>query len=266
MGTVGDGAERGAPTIDLNADLGESFGAWRMGDDAGLLEVITSANVACGFHGGDPGTMRAVCAEAVERGVAIGAQVSYRDLVGFGRRYLAASRAELTDDVLYQLGALSAFASAAGGRVTYLKPHGALYNTVVDDVEHATAVVDAVVRFDPSLAVVGLPGSQVLSIAEEAGLRTAPEAFCDRAYTPSGRLVSRREPGAVLDDPAALGDRARGLVRDRRLTAVDGTVVEVDARTLCVHGDTPNAGAIARGVRDALEADGVALAPFAPPG
>jgi UPF0271 protein len=266
VGTVGDTAERGAPTIDLNADLGESFGAWRMGDDAGLLEVITSANVACGFHGGDPGTMRAVCGQAVERGVVIGAQVSYRDLVGFGRRYLAASRAELTDDVLYQLGALSAFASAAGGRVTYLKPHGALYNTVVDDVEHARAVVDAVTRFDPSLAVVGLPGSQLLSIADEAGLRTVPEAFCDRAYTASGRLVSRREPGAVLSDPAELGDRARGLVRDRRLTAVDGTVIEVDARTLCVHGDTPSAGAIARAVREALEADGVALAPFAPPG
>jgi UPF0271 protein len=265
VGTVGDGTVAPAATIDLNADLGESFGAWRIGDDAGLLEVVTSANVACGFHGGDPGTMRAVCTQAVERGVAIGAQVSYRDLVGFGRRYLAASRAELTDDVLYQLGALSAFAGAAGGRVTYVKPHGALYNTVVDDVEHASAVVDAVVRFDPSLAVVGLPGSQVLALAAEAGLRTVPEAFCDRAYTSAGRLVSRREPGAVLSDPGALGDRALGVARDQRLIAADGTVLRVEARTLCVHGDTLDAGAIARSVREALEADGITVAPFAPP-
>ena len=252
----------GAAVLDLNSDLGEGFGIWTLGDDAALLEIVTSANVACGFHAGDPSIMRRVCAEAVQRGVAIGAQVGYRDLPGFGRRRIEVDPAELVNDVLYQIGALDGFARVAGDRVRYVKPHGALYNTIVTDAEQAGAVVEAVRRYDPSLPVLGLPGSEWLRQAEAAGLTAVPEAFADRAYTPDGRLVSRRLPGAVLHDPDAIADRCVELARTGCVTAVDGSRIPMPARSVCVHGDTPGAVTIARRVRAALRAAGVAVRPF----
>lgn len=248
--------------VDLNADLGEGFGVWQLGDDDALLDVVSSANVACGFHAGDPGTMRRVTERAVANGVAIGAQVSYRDLAGFGRRRIDIEATELTDDVLYQLSALDGFARVAGGRVSYLKPHGALYNTIVTDAAQAAAVVEAVVRYDRTLPVLGLPGSTWLEQAGAAGLTTVHEAFADRAYTPIGTLVSRRDAGAVLHDPALIADRSVRMVVDARIEAVDGTPVSVHPRSICVHGDTPNAVQIARQVRAALVAAGVDIAAF----
>jgi UPF0271 protein len=249
--------------VDLNSDLGEGFGIWTLGDDAALLAIVTSANVACGFHGGDPGIMRRTCAAAVEHGVAIGAQVSYRDLAGFGRRKIDMPRAELTDDVLYQLGALDGFARVAGDRVRYVKPHGALYNAIVDDAEQAAAVVDAVFAYDRSLPVLGLPGSEWLRLAAAAGLTAVPEFFADRAYTPDGRLVSRRQPGAVLHDPAAVASRCASWLRTGTVTAIDGSTVAVEARSVCVHGDTPGAVEMARLVADQLAGAGATLTPFA---
>ena len=249
--------------VDLNSDLGEGFGIWTLGDDAALLAIVTSANVACGFHGGDPGIMRRTCAAAVEHGVAIGAQVSYRDLAGFGRRKIDMPRGELTDDVLYQLGALDGFARVAGDRVRYVKPHGALYNAIVDDAEQAAAVVDAVLAYDRTLPVLGLPGSEWLRQAGAAGLTTVPEFFADRAYTPDGRLVSRRQPGAVLHDPAAVARRCASWLRTGTVTAVDGSTVAVEARSVCVHGDTPGAVEIARLVASRLAQAGATLTPFA---
>src|SRR3954471_11363447 len=192
---------------DLNSDLGEGFGIWRLGDDEALLEIVTSANVACGFHAGDPDILRRVCATAAEHGVAIGAQVSYRDLAGFGRRAIDVPPATLTNEVIYQIGALGAFARVAGTRVRYVKPHGALYNRIVHDQAQAAGVVAAVQAYDPSLPVLGLPGSAWLRLAADAGLTTVGEAFADRGYTPEGTLVSRRLPGAVLHDPAEIARR-----------------------------------------------------------
>lgn len=257
-----DGAMNAA-VIDLNADLGEGLGIWQLTDDAGLLDVVTSANVACGFHGGDPSIMGRVCAAAVERGVRIGAQVGYRDLHGFGRRFLDVAPAELTDDVLYQLGALDAFARVAGDRVRYLKPHGALYNAIVSHEAQAAAVVEAVRCYDATLPVLGLPGSAWLRLATEAGLTAVPEAFADRAYTSAGELVSRREPGAVLADPEQIAARSVGMVVDGRILAIDGTVVDVSPRSLCVHGDTPGAVGVAHRVRAALLGAGVTVVSFA---
>lgn len=251
------------PRIDLNADLGEGLGVWALGDDDALLGVVTSANVACGFHGGDPSIMRRICARAVERGVVIGAQVGYRDLHGFGRRFLDVAPAELTADVLYQLGALEAFARVAGGRVRYLKPHGALYNALATHEAQASAVVDAVRCYDPSLPVLGLPGSVWLRVAAEAGLTAVPEAFADRAYTAAGALVSRRLPGAVLHDPDEIAARSVRMATAGRVVAIDGTTVTVAARSLCVHGDTPGAVAVAVAVRAALAEAGLAVEPFA---
>jgi 5-oxoprolinase (ATP-hydrolysing) subunit A len=250
--------------LDLNSDLGEGLGIWTLGDDEAMLDIVTSANVACGFHAGDPTIMRRVTLEAVERGVAIGAQVGYRDLVGFGRRPIDVDPAELVNDVLYQIAALDGFARIAGSRVRYVKPHGALYNTIVTDAEQAAAIVDAVRRYDPALPVLGLPGSEWLRQAAGAGLTAVPEAFADRAYTPEGRLVSRRQPGAVLHDPDLIAARCVEMARTGKLRAVDGSLVQVRARSLCVHGDTAGAVEIARRVRAALLEVGVVLRPFAP--
>lgn len=248
--------------VDLNADLGESYGAVVRGDDASMLDIVTSANVACGFHAGDALTLQRTCALAAERGVVIGAQVGYRDLAGFGRRFLDIEPHDLTNDVLYQLGALEAFARVAGTQVRYVKPHGALYNAIVHHEAQAAAVVEAVRRYDPSLPVMGLPGSAWLRLAEEAGLTVVPEAFADRAYTPEGTLVSRREPGAVLHDPDEVAQRCVRLATRGEVEAVDGSVVPVHAASLCVHGDSPGAVAMARAVRARLEAAGVTVAPF----
>ncbi|MER6006950.1 5-oxoprolinase subunit PxpA [Nonomuraea angiospora] len=249
--------------IDLNADLGEGFGVWRLGDDLALLDIVTSANVACGFHAGDPVTIRRTCAAAVDRGVTIGAQVSYRDLAHFGRREMDTEPEELCAEVLYQLAAVDGIAKAMGGRVSYIKPHGALYNRICRDEVQAAAVIDAVADYDPSLPVLTLPGSVVHAVAAAAGVPTVNEAFADRAYTPEGTLVSRREPGAVIHDPAAVADRACRMAVHGSVTAIDGSSVPVSARSICVHGDTPDAVRLAQGVRDALLAAGVVLQAFA---
>ena len=248
--------------IDLNADLGEGFGAWTSGDDEALLGVITSANVACGFHAGDPRIMRRVCEQAVAGGVAIGAQVGYRDLAGFGRRRIEMHPDDLAADVLYQLGALAGFARAAGDRVRYLKPHGALYNTAVVDPVTAGAVLAAVRVWPEPLPVLTQPGGELARLATVAGLPWIGEAFADRAYRADGRLVSRTEPGAVLHDPAEIVDRCLGLAATGQVTAVTGELVDIDARSLCVHGDTPGAVAIARAVRRGLKQAGHELIRF----
>jgi len=236
--------------VDLNADLGESFGRWTLGDDAALLPLVTSANVACGFHAGDPATLHRTCADAVAHGVVIGAQVGYPDLVGFGRRFLDIADDDLTAAVLYQIGALDALARAAGGRVRYVKPHGALYNATVDHEQQAAAVVAAVVLLDPALPVLGLPGSALLRIATARGLRAVPEYFVDRRYTDDGRLVDRRHPDALVHDVDEAAERAVTAAR------------EGVAESMCVHGDSPGAVAMAGTVRAALTSAGCALAPF----
>ena len=251
-------------TIDLNADLGESFGRWTLGDDEAMLDVVTSANVACGFHAGDPRGLLRVCEQAARRGVVVGAQVGYRDLAGFGRRFIDVDPADLLADVLYQVGALQALCAAAGTTVRYVKPHGALYNTVVHHEAQAAAVVEAVRRLDPSLPLLGLPGSALLRLARAAGLSTVAEAFADRAYTAAGTLVPRSDPGAVLHDPETVAERAVRLAVTGQVDAVDGTAVQVRAASLCVHGDSPGAVSMATAVRSGLEAAGVTLEPFVP--
>ncbi|MFF5029084.1 LamB/YcsF family protein [Streptomyces collinus] len=249
--------------IDLNADLGEGFGRWRLTDDERLLSVVSSANVACGFHAGDAATMRRVCELAVARGVTIGAQVSYRDLAGFGRRAMDVPPAELAAEVAYQIGALEVFARAAGARVAYVKPHGALYNRVVHDEEQAAAVVDGVLLAGGALPVLGLPGSRVLDLAAKAGLPAVTEAFTDRAYTDRGTLVPRGSAGAVVTDPEAVVERSVSLARSGVVAAHSGARIEVRARSLCLHGDTPGAVELARRVRERLTAAGVRVEAFA---
>ena len=249
--------------MDLNSDLGEGYGHWTLGDDDALLEVVTSANVACGFHAGDPATIDRTVRRAVERGVAIGAQVSYPDLVGFGRRDMDVPPDDLTADVLYQLGALEAFAKAAGSRVRYVKPHGALYNRIAGDPVQAAAVVEAIRRYDPALPLLTLPGSVAMQAAVAAGIAAVGEGFADRAYTAEGRLQSRREPGAVLRDPDRVAARALRMATEGRVETVGGGEVAVEIRSLCVHGDTPGAVAMAKAVRAALDRAGVRLEAFA---
>ncbi|MGW2305917.1 LamB/YcsF family protein [Streptomyces sp. NPDC001809] len=249
--------------IDLNADLGEGFGRWTLTDDEQLLSVVTSANVACGFHAGDAVTMRRVCELAVARGVRIGAQVSYRDLAGFGRRSMDVPAAELAAEVAYQIGALEVFARAAGARVAYVKPHGALYNRVVRDEEQAAAVVEGVLLADRTLPVLGLPGSRLHEAAAAAGLPIVPEAFGDRAYRADGTLVPRGQAGAVVSDPDAVVVRSVTLARFGVVTADCGSSVAVRARSLCLHGDTPGAVDLARRVRERLTEAGVRVEAFA---
>lgn len=249
-------------TVDLNADLGEGFGVWRLGDDDAMLEVVTSANVACGFHAGDPAGLARVCRAASRRGVRIGAQVSYRDLAGFGRRYIDMAAEDLTADVMYQIGALQALATAAGSTVGYVKPHGALYNTIVDDEDQAAAVAKAVAAVDPRLPVLGLAGSAFFAAADALGLRTVSEAFADRAYRPDGRLVSRREPNAVLEDASVIADRVASMIVRGTVEAVDGTTIPITAESVCVHGDSPGAVLSATAIRARLAADGVTVRAF----
>jgi len=251
-----------AVTVDLNADLGESFGVWRLGDDEAMLDVVTSANVACGFHAGDAATLARTCRAAAERGVRIGAQVSYRDIAGFGLRFIDVSAEDLTADVIYQIGALQALARAAGSTVSYVKPHGALYNTIVTNHDQARAVAEAVNTVDPGLPVLGLSGSAFFAAAQELGLRTVPEAFADRAYRADGQLVSWRVPNAVLHDVAEIADRVASMVNAGRVTAVDGSTIPITVESVCVHGDSPGAVQIANAVRDRLLADGVELKAF----
>jgi UPF0271 protein len=249
--------------IDLNSDLGESFGAWRMGDDSAMLDVVSSANVACGFHAGDPAGILRTLRAAAERGIAIGAHVGYRDLVGFGRRNMDPTSEELIGDVVYQIGALKGLATAAGTRVTYVKPHGALYNTIAFDQRQAADVIAAILAVDASLALVALAGSPLIAQARAAGLTVVAEAFADRGYTAEGALVSRREAGAVLHDPDVIAKRMVRLVQEGVLEAVDGTMTNIDAQSICVHGDSPGAVAIAQRLRSALQEAGIAIGPCA---
>lgn len=254
--------------MDLNAGVGESFGLWQLGDDETLLSVITSANVACGFHAGDPVTLRRTTVRAAALGVAIGAEVGYRDLVGFGRRFIEIRPDDLSDEITYQIGALDAFARQAGRPVTYVKPHAALYHAVVQHEEQAAAVVDAVARYsrasDRELAVLGQPGSALLQAADRMGLRTVREAFADRGYDTSGQLLPRDAPGALVTDIDQVAERAVRMAVKGEVVTNDGSVVLVTAESICVHGDTPGAVEITCSVRTALENAGVELAPFAP--
>ena len=249
--------------VDLNADLGEGFGAYTVGDDAAVLAFVTSANVACGFHGGDPRVMDRTVALAVRRAVAVGAHPGHFDLRGFGRRPIPAEPDEIEADVLYQVGALAAFAHAHGTRLAHVKPHGALYNQAAADPGIARAVARGVARADRSLVLVGLAGSGTMREAAAAeGLRFAAEAFADRRYEADGTLRSRRLPDAVLTDPDAVAAQALAIVRDGRATAADGSAVTLRADTLCIHGDAPNAGAVAEAVRGALAHAGVDVRPL----
>jgi UPF0271 protein len=236
--------------VDLNADLGESYGRWTLGDDAAMLSLITSANIACGFHAGDPATLRETCRQAVDAAVVIGAQVSYPDLVGFGRRFLDMTPADLTAAVIYQIGALDGLARSVGGRVRYVKPHGALYHAVTDYDQQALAVVRAVLSYDPGLPVIGLPGSELLQHAAAEGLQVVTEYFVDRNYTSDGRLVDRRQPDALISDPSVAVQRVLVAAHEGK------------ADSFCTHGDSPGAVQMATEVRNALLAEGVTLAPF----
>ena len=237
------------PQVALTTDIGEGYGRWRIADDEALLGLVTGANIACGFHAGDPGIMRATCAQAVPNGVSIGAQVSYRDLHGFGRRFIAYERRELVDDLLYQIGALEVFARLAGARVEFVRAHGALYNVAGTDADHAGAIVDAVREYDATLPVLCLRDTVIWRAAEAAGLRVLAEGFIDRGYTPEGLLIPRSEPGALITDPAEAAARAVTMV-------AEGVV---DA--LVVHSDTEGAVEIARATRRALVDAGVDLVP-----
>lgn len=249
-------------TVDLNADLAEGFGVWELGDDDALLGIVTSANLACGFHAGNPVGLARTCRAAAARGVRIGAQVGYFDLAGFGRRRIEVDPAELTADVIYQIGALQALARAAGSDLGYVKPHGALYNTIVEHREQASAVARAVHAVDPGLPVLGLTGSVFFDEARRLGLRTVAEGFADRAYQPDGTLVPRSNPGAVLRDPATIAERALAMVSTGAVAASDGTIIRIEMESVCVHGDSPGAVEIATAVRDRLLAAGIDLAAF----
>ncbi|UHS59263.1 LamB/YcsF family protein [Agrobacterium vaccinii] len=250
-------------SIDLNSDLGESYGAWSMGDDGAMLSVVSSANIACGFHAGDPAGIYRTVKAAAEKGVVIGAHVSYPDRVGFGRRDLDVTSEELIADVIYQIGALKGLAAAAGTAVRYVKPHGALYNRIANDATQGQAVIDAIKAIDPSLVLMGLANAPILDLARKSGLSVVAEAFADRAYTPQGQLVSRREAGAVLHDSEKIAARMVQLAREGTLEAIDGSIIKIEAQSICVHGDSPGAVAIAQQIRKRFEAEGIDINSFA---
>ena len=250
------------PSVDLNADLAEGFGIWKLGDDDAMLDIVTSANLACGFHAGNPVGLSRTCRSATARRVRIGAQVGYFDLAGFGRRRIDVEPAELSADVIYQIGALQALARVAGTTLGYVKPHGALYNTIVGDRDQARAVAEAVYATDPGLPVLGLAGSAFFTEAQRLGLRTVAEAFADRAYRPDGQLVPRSDAGAVLHDPAQIAERVLSMVKTGTVTAIDGSVIAIEVESVCVHGDSPVAVEIAGAVRDQLLSAGIELAAF----
>jgi len=249
--------------IDINSDLGESLGAWRMGDDAAMLGIVSSANVACGFHAGDPAGILDTLQRARAHGVVVGAHVGYRDLLGFGRRNMDVASQDLTADVIYQIGAVQGLARAAGTRVHYVKPHGALYNTIAHDRRQADAVIAAIQAVDADLSLMVLAGSAIVSWARDAGLRVVSEAFADRAYTPEGALVSRRAAGAVLHDSAEISARMLRLVQDGVIPATDGSLVKLQADSICVHGDSPGAVRIAQSLHQSLTQAGVEVRSFA---
>jgi UPF0271 protein len=249
--------------IDLNSDLGESFGPWPMGQDAALMASISSANVACGFHAGDPGTMRATVALAKAAEVAVGAHPGFPDLIGFGRRDMKATPREVEDFVLYQVAALAGIARAQGVRLQHVKAHGALYTMACRDRSLADAIARAVAAFDKTLILFGLPKSELLAAGVAAGLPVAAEVFADRAYEADGSLTSRSKPGSVIHDTPAVIARAIRMVRDHQVVAIDGSVISLEADTICLHGDTPGAADLARAVRAGLEAAGVTVSNLA---
>ncbi len=248
--------------IDLNADAGESFGNWKLGRDEELFPLLSSVNVACGFHAGDPLTMERTLKLAQKTGLAVGAHPGFPDRVGFGRREMAATPDEVYADVLYQVGALSAFLRVAGLPLHHIKAHGALYNRATKDPETARAIAQAALAFDPQVPLVVLLNTPLESEAQRLGLRTIAEAFPERGYSRDGRLAPRGTPGAWIHDPAEAARRAVQMVVEGRVEAVDGGWVEVRAQTLCIHGDNPNAVEIARAVREALLAEGVTIATY----
>ncbi|USQ77829.1 LamB/YcsF family protein [Ornithinimicrobium cryptoxanthini] len=245
--------------VALTTDIGEGFGIWRLGDDEALMKIVTAANVACGFHGGDPRIMRATCEMAAENAVAIGAQVSYRDLAGFGRRFVDADVDELIDDLLYQMGALDIFARLAGSSVSYVRAHGALYNAAATHKGHARAIVEATRLFDPSLPILCQDGTATWTIAQESGIRVVAEAFVDRAYTADGLLLPRTQPNALVTDPDEAAQRAVRMVTHGRITAQSGEEFPISAQALLVHSDTPGAVEVARRTRKALQKAGIQL-------
>lgn len=247
--------------IDLNCDMGESFGSYHLGNDEAILSLVTSANVACGFHAGDPQVMQDSVSLAVKHHVAVGAHPGFPDLVGFGRRSLDATMSEIENDVLYQIGALYGFARAANAPLVHVKAHGALYNSAATNPEIAQAIARAVKRFDAKLILVGLANSTLVDVARDVGLKVAREGFCDRAYTPSGQLQSRRVIGAVITDPSQAAAQAVQLASKQSVTTTDGSIIPMLVDTLCIHGDTPNAIEIAREVRGALQKSGIEIAP-----
>ncbi|MDQ3533456.1 MAG: LamB/YcsF family protein [Actinomycetota bacterium] len=251
--------------VDLNCDMGESFGAYSLGNDDEILEFVTSANIACGFHAGDPSVMKRTVHSAVEKGVAIGAHPGYRDLEGFGRRFVDVTPDEAYDLVVYQVGALCGFLAATGARMQHVKPHGAFYNAAAVDIELSGAIAKAVRDVNPELILFGLSGSELISAGEKAGLRTASEAFADRTYQPDGKLTSRRQPGAMIEDLNRAADQAVRLVREGRVASLQGVDVDVRADTICIHGDGPHALEFARMIRARFEESGIEVKPVGIP-
>ena len=245
--------------IDINSDLGESFGAYSIGHDEGLMHAITSANVAAGFHAGDPSVLRDTIRLAKASGVAVGAHPGFPDLVGFGRRELNVTAREAEDMVLYQIAAVAGVAAAEGVRLQHVKPHGALFNMAVRNAELSAAIARAVAAYDRRLILFGLPGSEILAAGRAAGLRVAAEVFADRAYEADGSLASRRKPGSVIHDADAVVARTVRMVNDRTVVATDGSVVPLEADTICVHGDTPGSDVLAAKIRAGLEAAGITV-------
>ena len=243
--------------IDLNSDMGESYGAYTIGGDDEILRWVTSANVACGWHGGDPSVMRRTIQRAKELGVRVGAHPSYPDLLGFGRRVMQITRQEARDYILYQIGALRAFAGALGIMLQHVKPHGAMYNAAVKDRELSLGIAEGIADAGGDLILVGLPDSELIKAGREVGLRVAREAFGDRAYNEDGTLVSRKIEGSLITDPEAVAERVLGFTRGT-VKAITGKEIRIEADTICLHGDTPGASTIARRVRECLEAAGIA--------
>lgn len=248
--------------IDLNSDLGESFGQWKMGNDQAMLQVVSSANIACGFHAGSPVTILNTLKAAKTNNVTIGAHVGYPDLVGFGRRNMDIASNELTADVIYQIGALKGLATSIGAKVSYVKPHGALYNTIANDKRQAMAVINAISQIDANLILVALAGSPLIGWAKHQGLHVVAEAFADRSYHVDGTLVSRKETGAVLHDPELVAERMLQLVRDGGVTSIEGEFVTIEADSICVHGDSEGALAMAQKVREKLQQNGITITSF----
>jgi UPF0271 protein len=251
--------------IDINCDMGESFGAYKLGLDEEVIKYITSANIACGYHAGDPLVMERTVSMAKEHGVSVGAHPGFPDLMGFGRRNLDATLPEIKGYVTYQIGALQAFAKVQGLRVEQVKPHGALYLMAVEDETIAEVIVEAIASVDKLLifvALAGAKGEKMTKIGEKIGLRVAYEAFPDRAYTPEGTLVSRRQPGAVIKDPEVVAQRALMMAKEGKVVAIDGTEIMLQAETLCVHGDTPGAVDLVKKIRETLTESGVQVVPL----